>query len=194
MAIFSPWMGCFTLKFRCRVVILYFDGLLGVVCWEQALGYIWDRVTIYGLVSPRMRGLSSLTMSCLRDKGPCALGTSTTMVVVSWRDTKHHWSWNLFINVFSAPIKGRAQCYASLHSNFHEHLWSHDAGKVLCWIFTWFGMICLFSKCNKSSTIRLRSWYTTFYLRCKCVTFLCAMQWSVALRSAFIRGRENIYE
>ena len=31
---------------------------------------------------------------------------------------------------FSAPIKDRAQCYASLHSNFHKYLWSHDAGKV----------------------------------------------------------------
>ena len=39
-------------------------------------------------------------------------------------------SWRLFINVFSAPIKGIARCYASLHSDFHEHLWSHDAGKA----------------------------------------------------------------
>ena len=31
-------MGCVTLKFRYRIVILYFDGLLGVVSGEQALG------------------------------------------------------------------------------------------------------------------------------------------------------------
>ena len=35
-----------------------------------------------------------------------------------------------FINVFSDPIKGKAQCYASLYSDFHEHLWSHNAGKA----------------------------------------------------------------
>ena len=39
-------------------------------------------------------------------------------------------SWRLFINVLSATTKGRAQCYASLHLNFHEHLWSHVAGKA----------------------------------------------------------------
>ena len=38
--------------------------------------------------------------------------------------------WRLFINVFSAPIQGRAQCVASLHSNIHEHMWSHDASKA----------------------------------------------------------------
>ena len=32
--------------------------------------------------------------------------------------------------MFSLPIKGRAQCYASLYSNFHEHLRSHDSGKA----------------------------------------------------------------
>ena len=31
---------------------------------------------------------------------------------------------------FFAPKKCRAQCYASLHSNFHKHLRSHDAGKA----------------------------------------------------------------
>ena len=28
--------------------------------------------------------------------------------------------------MFSTPIKGRAQCYASSHSDFYEHLLSHD--------------------------------------------------------------------
>ena len=32
---------------------------------------------------------------------------------------------------FSVSIKGRAQCYASLHSNFHEYLRNHDAGSDL---------------------------------------------------------------
>ena len=41
----------------------------------------------------------------------------------------HSSSLRLFINVLSVHIKGRAQCYASLHSNFQEYLWSHDAGK-----------------------------------------------------------------
>ena len=31
---------------------------------------------------------------------------------------------------FLTPIKGRAQCYVSLHSNLPEHLWGHDAGKM----------------------------------------------------------------
>ena len=35
--------------------------------------------------------------------------------------------------MFSARIKGRALCYASSHSDFHEHLWSHDADKVCHW-------------------------------------------------------------
>ena len=30
----------------------------------------------------------------------------------------------------SVPIKGKAQLYASLHSNFHEYLGRHDADKV----------------------------------------------------------------
>ena len=47
----------------------------------------------------------------------------------------------------------------------------------LCWVSTLFGMIfCLFSSCIKSSTTRFRLLYTciTFYLRCKCATFLCS--------------------
>ena len=38
-----------------------------------------------------------------------------------------------YSKMFSARIKGRAQCYASSHSDFHEHLWSHDAGKECHW-------------------------------------------------------------
>ena len=54
----------------------------------------------------------------------------------------------------------------------------------LCWVYTLIGMIwcCSFSKCNKNSTTRPRCLYVTFYLRCKCSTFLgarlMAMQWS----------------
>ena len=33
--------------------------------------------------------------------------------------------------LFSFPIKGRSQCYASLHSNINDYLWSHDADKGL---------------------------------------------------------------
>ena len=32
-------------------------------------------------------------------------------------------------NIFAVPIKDRTQCYASLHSDFHEHLLRH-AGKA----------------------------------------------------------------
>ena len=45
--------------------------------------------------------------------------------------------------------------------------------------FLSFGMICLFSKCNKNSTTWLRFLYITFYLCCKCATFL----WFHSLRS-----------
>ena len=65
----------------------------------------------------------------------------------------------------------------------------------LCWVSTLFWMICcLFSNCSKSSTIRL---YNVF----PCVVnvprshvpVLLAMQWSVAWRSAFYRGREHLW-
>ena len=68
---------------------------------------------------------------------------------------------------------------------------------VLCWISPWFGMICLFSKCNKSSTTRLRSLNITFHLCCKCATFLCArtpcngMKRSINI--CFYRGREHLW-
>ena len=114
--------------------------------------------------------------------------------------------------MFSTPIKGRAQCYASSHSDFHEHLWSHDAckramGKVtlhrlpinneyicLCWVSTLFCMIwCLFSNCSKSCTKRLRSLYITFNLHCEYSTFPCARPPCIASRSAFYRGREHLW-
>ena len=66
-----------------------------------------------------------------------------------------------------------------IHNN-NEYMW-------LCWVSTLFGMICLFSKCNKSSATRFRSIYITFYLYCKYGTvFLCpfSSQWSVSLKSA----------
>ena len=45
----------------------------------------------------------------------------------------------------------------------------------LCWVSILFGMICcFFSNCGKSSTSRFRSLYITFYLCCKCATFLFA--------------------
>ena len=31
---------------------------------------------------------------------------------------------------YSLMFSGRAECFASLHSDFHEHLLSHDAGKA----------------------------------------------------------------
>ena len=31
-------------------------------------------------------------------------------------------------DVFSAPIKEKTQCNASLHLDFHKYLWSHAAG------------------------------------------------------------------
>ena len=34
------------------------------------------------------------------------------------------------MNIFYTPKNGRAQCYGSLHLNFHEYLWSHEAGKA----------------------------------------------------------------
>ena len=45
----------------------------------------------------------------------------------------------------------------------------------LCGVSTLFDMICgKFYNCSKSSTLRLRSLYITFYLRCKCSMFVCA--------------------
>ena len=69
----------------------------------------------------------------------------------------------------------------------------------LGWVSTLFCMICcLFSNCSKSSTIWLRSLYITFSLLCEIVPrshvpVLLAMQWSVAWRSAFYRGREHLW-
>ena len=68
----------------------------------------------------------------------------------------------------------------------------------LCLVSTIFCMsFCLFSNCSKCSTIQLRFLYTTFSLCCECSTFSCArtlaMQWSVAWRSAFYRGREHLW-
>ena len=69
----------------------------------------------------------------------------------------------------------------------------------LCWVSTLFCMICcLFSNCSKSSTIWPRSLYITFsrsfvnFPRSH-VPVLLAMQWSVAWRSAFYRGREHLW-
>ena len=89
-----------------------------------------------------------------------------------WPDGSYIWT--LFINVFSSPIKSRAQCYASLQSNFHEHLLSHDAGKACHSLHIVWHELFFFSKCNKSYSTWFRFWYTfiTFYLRCGCATFL----------------------
>ena len=48
----------------------------------------------------------------------------------------------------------------------------------LCLVSTLFGMICLFSRCNKSSTTRLWSLYITIYLCCKCATFVLMWPYS----------------
>ena len=66
----------------------------------------------------------------------------------------------------------------------------------LCWVSRLFGMICLFSNCNNTSTTRFRSWCITF----SCVVnvphsyvpVLLAMQY-VALRSAFHRGCKHLW-
>ena len=64
--------------------------------------------------------------------------------------------------------------------------------------FLSFGMICLFSKCNKNSTTWLRFLYITFYLCCKCATFLCARTpCNVMKRNIEIclyRSRKNIVQ
>ena len=54
-------------------------------------------------------------------------------------------------------------------------------------------IFCLFSKCGKSSNKRLRSLYVTFYLRCKCSTFLGARTPRNARDLPFI-GTDNIHE
>ena len=119
-----------------------------------------------------------------------------------------------YSSMFSAPIK-KIQCYASSHSDFHTNtcevtmqakrgIWKDTLHKLpiyyneylrLCWVSTLFCMIYyLFSNCSKSSTIRL---YNVF----PCVVnvprshvpVLLAMQWSVAWRSAFYRGREHLW-
>ena len=66
----------------------------------------------------------------------------------------------------------------------------------LCQVSTLFCMICcLFSKCSKSSSIRLRSLYITFSLCCEYSTFSCARTPCNAMKRdlPFI-GAENIYE
>ena len=98
-----------------------------------------------------------------------------------------------------APIKGRVQCYASSHSDFH--LWSHDASKVChregyitlntnierIHVLVLSLQIVVFSNCSKSCTTRLWSLYITFSLRCECSTFSCArtpctpLSWTPAL-------------
>ena len=80
------------------------------------------------------------------------------------------------------------QCFIAFR--FSEHLWSHDAGKASHWegsitqttnllrihvhVFSLHIICCLFSNCSKSSNTRLQSLNITFYLCCKCATFLCA--------------------
>ena len=65
----------------------------------------------------------------------------------------------------------------------------------LCWVSTLFCMVCcLFSNCSKSSTTRLRSLiYNVVNVPCSQVPVFLAMQWSVASRSAFYRGREHLW-
>ena len=85
---------------------------------------------------------------------------------------------------FSAPIKGTAQCYASLHSAFHEYVWSHDAGKACNregYITQATNILLVLSLhinlhdlLFSSSDKRLWSLYRTFYLCCERATFLCA--------------------
>ena len=80
------------------------------------------------------------------------------------------------------PIKGRAQCYASLHSNFHKYQWRQCRWSRTCmyrrlnytnyitnllWInvlvsslyIIWHDLLFVFQNCNKSSSTQLPSLY-----------------------------------
>ena len=114
--------------------------------------------------------------------------------------------------VFSAPIKGRAQCYASLHSRIPVKTWCRLSVPYRGLYYTNYQYItntcaCVESPhdllfvsiCSKSSTIRPRYLYITFYLCCKCATFLSARIPSnaterKALKSSLYSRRENFYE
>ena len=67
-----------------------------------------------------------LTTKIIRDttsrlRGKCSSNQATAGVEnKSMPRQPYDYFVKLFINVFSAPIKGRGQLYALLHSNFHE--------------------------------------------------------------------------
>ena len=105
-----------------------------------------------------------------------------------WLMTKANWNEELktIHKCFLCPIKGRAQCFASMHSDFHEHLWSHDAGKACLreGYITW--KLPITNTCACVESPHYLAWfvvcfpivirtllqnfdhYITFYLCCKC--------------------------
>ena len=97
-------------------------------------------------------------------------------------------------NTCEVPMQvKRAKGKATLHKLpiYNEYM-------CLCWVSTLFCMICcLFSNCSKSSTTWLRSLYITFPCAVNVprshVPVLFAMQWSVASRSAFYKGRDYLW-
>ena len=71
--------------------------------------------------------------------------------------------------LFSVPIKGRAQCYASFHSNIHKYLWSDNTDKALQHFWAWFLINFVFQTLQKIYKVHVLgfNFYKLFYLRCK---------------------------
>ena len=129
-----------------------------------------------------------------------SLGCSKT--VHKWFLCPYKRQSSIAFRIFTNTCEVTLQVKRAIERAILCNLLIHTEYMCLCLVSTLFCMICcLFSNwiCSKSSTTQFRSIYIMFYLCCKCATFLCArtpiaMQWSVALRSAFYRNREDIYE
>ena len=89
-----------------------------------------------------------------------------------------------YIQIFTNTCEVTVQIKRAIGKAILHKLPIYYEYNVMCfrWAPTIFGMICLFSNRNKSSTTRLRSFYITFYLWFKCATFLCALTPRNALR------------
>ena len=107
------------------------------------------------------------------------------------------------MSLLSVPIKGIAQCQASLHSSYHgkgktilHKLLIYYKHMCLCRVSTFFGIKYCFPSVIKTLLQGFHP-YTciTFYLCCKCSMFpvLIIMQRSVALRSAlfYVCGKKK---
>ena len=70
------------------------------------------------------------------------------------------------INIFLSPIKGTTQCYASLHSNTHEYLWSQDVTMQVKSGYMW-GRLYITQTSNSKKTCCGFDPFIKFYLRCK---------------------------